>query len=246
MDFNPRYFGDQSPEIVTHRPNTGLPNRVILDANIILYFFLFLDGPIHVLGRLISEGYTLYITKTVLEECRKTLEKSRDNYEEIFDVLKKSIEGSQIMMLDSGNDFPGVNPCDRHLARAAIDIDGYVLTDDTPLLLELDRSHVHGRSLREQLWEFSDEKTQQWLLSLGTCFAADGHILIKATFNPSYLTSWRAKFTLWFHPSLGTLIYDGSISAFVYIPWDGSAPIRLPFVLERGIPFAALLNYSVG
>jgi len=240
-----RYFGDVSPDEDIIRPIEILPKKIVLDTNILLFAIFFKNSPAIIFSDLKSKGYDFYISSETLNECEITLQKYSDDIGMHMSIVNKFILFNNISVIYSNNLIDGVNKSDRHLASSAIEVGGFVVSDDTPLLLQLDKCKIHARSLREVIAS-SDDEIQYPLYFRGTGLGADGHIIIKATFCPSFLVSWHNNFTLFSLDGLGELSYNGKFRRFEFDQFGSSKKIYLDFEIIRGEIFTVLVNYSVG
>ncbi|TIL70345.1 MAG: PIN domain-containing protein [Mesorhizobium sp.] len=242
-----RYFGDCSPDNWLFRPLDGLPGRAVLDANVLLDFLLIVDGiGSLVVSGLLKRGFTLFTTTVAIEEIKKTLGRGRENLCDLSPLADVLLKNTDIQVKPPMMAVPGVSKHDNHLAAVAQQYDAFVVSEDLPLLYDLNRERFHARSLREiALFLILPDHPRQELTVFGQGAGADGHIFLKVMPTKDVSSNIIRSWYLFDAEAFGSLRYDGSRKSLVFSASVGGE-LAIPVELIPETQYAILLNYSVG
>lgn len=242
-----RYFGDYSPSNWFYRPIDNLPPRVVIDANVLLDAALIVDGAgIAVLEALVRRKVVLHTTAKAIAEARKTLLRIRRDLPDITPLVDLAVRQLGVLVHDTDRGIHGVKPHDSHLAAAAVDIDAFILTEDMPLLYDLDRARLHGRSLRETLLTcILPDQPHQDVTIFGFGSGADGHVFIKFMPHEDVCNEADRYWFLFDAPGVMSIYYNGETGSFE-VAWEAGGTLTLPVKLFPNTQYALCFNYSVG
>lgn len=144
-----------------HNSLDGLPNCVIPDANVLLDAAFVRDGiarkALHSLGSL---GFTLVICESIEDEAFSVLRKLSFSLALKYDpaILFKEylMNLPKIIVLKAPvSGFLQVNKKDKHVVAAAYYNKGWILTGDTPLLIEAEEYKILGRTPQDVQMEYA-------------------------------------------------------------------------------------------
>ena len=247
MSNKARYFGDIDPDNWWYRSIHHLAPDAVVDANVLVDAALIVDGlGWFVLRQLIARRVVLHTTLKSIEEAKEVIRKHRPTLPDATMLIEYLVDQAGFTVHANVEQVPGINKHDSHLAAVARNTGGFVLTEDTPLLLELDRARLHGRSLREVAMALiAPEPPDIKLGVFGMGAGADGHILIKFTAHPDLATNVSRHWYLFDVQDLAMLRYNGVTKAFEIL-FDTGHVVSLATQLEPEVQYAFLLNYSIG
>jgi len=242
-----RYFGDCSPNLWAYRPIDSIPQKAIIDTNVLLDAILISDGiGTAALSGLSQRKIALYTTRKSISEARKTLCATRDYPTNITKLLDIFVQQSGIAVHDDDRRMLGIKDHDSHLAAAAVDLSAFVVTEDMPLLYDLDRSRIHGRSLRETVLAcVAPNQPHQNLMIFGCGSGADGHVFMKFMPHEDLCKKADRSWFLLDSPGFMSISYNGNMRSFE-INWEAGGQLILPIELSSEEQYALYFNYSVG
>ncbi len=242
-----RYYGDCSPSNWLFRPLDNVPNRVVLDANVLLDFLLIVDGlGCFVLDGLYQRGFTLFTTTVAIEEVKRALSRERGSLSDLSPLVEKLLTSGEIKVISPATVVPEISKHDNHLAAVALEQGACIVSEDLPFLRDLNHAKIHARSLREvALWLILPHQPSQDLTVFGQGAGADGHVFLKAMPDFDVANNSLRSFYLFDAEYFGSLRYDGIRKSFVFSSIvGGELLLKLKLVPEN--QYAILVNYSVG
>jgi len=248
LDHGARYFGDCSPSNWFFRPLEGLPKHAVVDANVLLDACLIVDGlGSAVLVELARTGTTLHTSERATEEVRSALRRGLDGHKDLTPLVDMMVKSAPISVHASEAHVPGIAAHDRHVAAVAAKVGGFVVSEDLPLLLELDAAEIHARSLRELMLAIvcKEGQPRQELSVFGQGAGADGHIFAKFFAHPDMVADRSRPWFLFDAPAFGSLHYDGPNRSFVFSTEAGDI-VAMHHDLRSDVQYSFVLNYSVG
>jgi hypothetical protein len=132
------------------------------------------------------------------------------------------------------------------MAAAAAGLNAFVLTEDMPLLYDLNRAQFHGRSLREALLAcVLPDQPYQDLPIFGLGSGADGHIFMKFMPHEDVCEKANRPWFLFDAPGFASISYNGGTASFDVV-WEAGGTLSLPVKLLPDTQYALCFNYSVG
>jgi len=242
-----RYFGDCQPENWLFRPLEGMSAVAVLDANVLLDALLIADGiGAFVLAELHRRGFALHTSGIALDEMRRTLDRARSNLPSIAPLVDVMVRNGSFNVHSSTALVPGIKIHDNHIAAAALDLGAFVISEDLPLLYDLDRAKIHGRSLREVALDLvCPQIPRQDLVVFGLGAGADGHVFLKFFADDEIVTNRFRSWFLFDAPDFGSLCYDSNIRSFIFSTEIGDS-VSVPIELVSNRQYCLVINYSAG
>ncbi|PDT14250.1 hypothetical protein CO670_24050 [Rhizobium sp. J15] len=242
-----RYFGDCSPNNWLFRPLDSVPGRLVLDANVLLDLLLIVDGlGFFVVRGLRRRGFTLLTTTIAIEEVKRTLKRGRASLCDLSPLVDLLLSNGEIQAKLPTTVVHGVSDHDNHLAAVACEYHAGIVSEDLPLLYDLDRAQIHARSLREVALSLtSADRPNQELTIFGQGTGADGHVFLKVIPDADVATNALRSWYLFDQEKFGSIRYDGTRKSFIFAASAGGE-LALPIELIPENQYAILLNYSVG
>ena len=222
---------------------------MLLDANVLLDLCFIRDGlGIGAISYLRRHDYQLYTTTKCITEARTRIVRLR--HPQFVGFVDRACAPLGIQPIDAKQGpiaFDGVNRLDRHVPAAAAHVDAFILTDDAPLLLELDTARVNARTTRELCYEsYVPRRPPQHVCISGFNLAeASGHAFFKGIPDDDMLSDVAREWTLWENRRLGRLYYQSPVRHLTFQPAFTAGLARLPIVLEHNTQISVLLNYRI-
>lgn len=241
-----RYYGDDWPECKAYRP---LPEsaHVVLDANVIMDAVLITDGAaITSLKALNSKGVKFHTSSRAVEEVVNRISGFRKNMPSI-DELAVNFISNNISVHDSSGTCSGISKHDGHIASLASNLGACVISEDLPLIYDLNKARINGRTLREILYQYHEHDASFGLIRsfAGFGLGADGHIFIKAEAHEDVLKTKR-EWNLFEAKGMGRLAYDSNDMSFKFYGYNNDTIIILPYRIVPYSIFSASISYSTG
>lgn len=237
-----RYFGDIHPAVHSYRPLPPGLKRCVLDANVLLDAALIVDGAgalaISALGR---RGIAFTTSERARAEALERVREYRNGLTSIEAIVERFIEAN-VCVSNEGNANDNLH--DDHVICLAHEGDTCAITEDLPLIHRLNSLDMHGRTLREVLYDCVRPQPGFLTTIFGTGLGADGHIFVKADAHPDMCRDAR-EWNLFESQGFVRVAYDSARGAFVLFRGTRRT-IEIPFVIESDRPFALCVSYSTG
>jgi predicted nucleic acid-binding protein len=135
-----------------HRALAGLPNRVVLDTQILLNGFFIEDSYAReALNYLALLKYKVYISEYILNECLKIIYGNVLRYNlnfKIVDYFNKEIQSLNFILIQDSDITPNLSLCnkkDKPISDLASHISGWILSSDADFIDELNKSNIENR-----------------------------------------------------------------------------------------------------
>lgn len=242
-----RYYGDVAATNWLYRPVAHLPKRAILDANVLLDLSLMVDSiSVQVVRGLKANGYLLYSSTVAIEEAKEML-RQKVPHKDIACVIDMMCDAVAIQKAEGRSAVDKIKSHDQHVASAVADLDGFLITEDIPLIGQMNEAQLHARTLREiALHLIGEQPPRQDLMVFGSGLGADGYLFCKGIADLGLTAGGNRKFYLFDTEGLGTLAYDNGKRAFEFTSEVDGKVVLLNFALMPGRQFALLLEYNVG
>ena len=228
----------------------GLPRRAIVDTNVLLDATLIADGfGAKSLGALNKNKVALYVDEIAYRDAIRVLlqHQRRCPTVNLEELLSQCCVRHQILSVPPGNlSEETVKRQDRHLARAAKQLDAFIVTDDAPLLYQLHVSSIAARTTR-QLVAFSYGESfppVEFLVGGLNLGRGSSFHFTRCAAAAAILDSGRVEATLWEGRATGRFFYDRIRQGFVFqSQW--SPEVLLPFRMRVGYQIIVALNFNL-
>jgi hypothetical protein len=231
-------------------PLDGLPMRAVIDTNVLLDAALIVDGfGSKALAALNNAKIALYVDDIAYRDAVRILH--RHQHQSSILQLERLIVDCclrhSILSSPPGDqlDTPHVKRHDQHLARAAINLDAFVVTDDAPLRHQLYRSSIPACMSRElAILAYGEEPPPIPFLVGGLNLGSRASfIFARCSSSPTILDDGRVEATLWEGTDVGRFFYDTRRSAFAFeSKW--APEVNLPFPMTPGRPIILSTSFD--
>lgn len=243
-----RYFDDvASTANWWFRPISQLPKRVVFDANVLLDLVLMTDSVSRLsLDVLRSQGYRFYTSEHAVDEAKSALRRFKP-HSDISPLIDHLCTGVEVRRMAGTAGVPQVKDHDRHIASVAADVDGFLLSEDIPLIGQMNSARLHARTLREVAIALAHPNPpRQDLWAFGSGLGADGYFFIKCVADLSLTTSNNRSWYIFDIGQFGTLGYNSRKRSFEFISETDGSTVAVRFEPMPGRQIALLLEYDVG
>lgn len=242
-----RYFGDTTPSNWLIRPIASLPQRVVLDANVLLDLVLISDGIARLtIDQLRSLEARLFTSKQAVEEAKTTLHRYMPHVD-LSGLIDGACKRCDIEITSSARPLHAIKAHDLHIASVAAEIDGILVTDDLALIGEMNEAQLHARTLREIAVALClPHEPRQDLLVFGTGLGADGYLFIKCEPDLLLTASNHRSFFIFDVAHFGTLAFNSRNRTFEFTAESNGQIVAAKLHPMPGQQLAILLEYSVG
>lgn len=218
-----------------HNALTGLPTRVIIDANVLLNAcFVINSSARNAVDELFNAKYSLAVDAAIEHEAMRILGRMRIKLALSYDpilLLRAYMSHMKILALSRarGAVAASVNAADRHVYYAAITYSGWVLTSDVQFALQCRRQGLQARLPWDVIIESSLRKGSDYPLSYD--FRYDGLSRDQgAIFARVFSGSWAGiagvgKFTVFEAEKVGKVLYDSMTQEWMFQTRSGKVGI---------------------
>lgn len=239
-----RYYDDLHPDSWLYRP---LPNidEAIIDANVIVNAVLISDGlASFVLLELLRRRVKLLTSETAIHEAKSAIGATPDINPELIALVDQFAVSAGLSIEELKFNGLRIKKHDRHLSNL---IDGkfnrIIISEDMPLLMDLNECNVHGRSLRECAYSLiGNGEPDQKLNIFGTGVGNNGYIFLKAMSSINEFENGRPYY-LFYAENLCSLFYNHETGINIEI--GGKIVLQMPIHIEIHSQISINVNYSI-